>query len=119
MMDSGKHKDVKWGNAVGQIILPFYISMYDDPLEYVRKAKKVIDRKKHSLEVIVTHGIGKRVTEVFGIKVQILYLSLLFGERVSVCFLVRRAIYHINNVSFFINCVVRLDKLYRAGSHLH
>jgi hypothetical protein len=111
MMDSGKHKDVKWGNAVGQIILPFYISMYDDPLEYVRKAKKVIDRKKHSLEVIVTHGIGKRVTEVFGIKVQILYLSLLF--------LVRRAIYHINNVSFFINCVVRLDKLYRAGSHLH
>ncbi|TKW02043.1 hypothetical protein SEVIR_8G226000v4 [Setaria viridis] len=69
MMEPSKHNGVKWGNPVGQIILPFYIAMYDDPLEYVRKAKKVVDRKKHSLEVIVTHGIGKRGTELFGTKV--------------------------------------------------
>ncbi|RCV37912.1 hypothetical protein SETIT_8G101300v2 [Setaria italica] len=69
MMESSKNNDVKWGNPVGQIILPFYIAMYDDPLEYVRKAKKVVDRKKHSLEAIFTHGIGKRATELFGTKV--------------------------------------------------
>ncbi|OEL16934.1 O-acyltransferase WSD1 [Dichanthelium oligosanthes] len=69
MMESSKHNDVKWGNQVGQIILPFHIALHDDPLEYVRKAKKIVDRKKHSFEVMFTYGIGKTATELFGAKV--------------------------------------------------
>ncbi|CAO2142550.1 unnamed protein product [Urochloa humidicola] len=69
MMESSKQNDVNWGNKIGQIILPFHIAMHDDPLEYVKIAKKIVDRKKHSLEVFFTHGIGKRVTKLLGVKV--------------------------------------------------
>ncbi|CAN6363567.1 unnamed protein product [Urochloa humidicola] len=69
MMESSKQNGVNWGNKIGQIILPFHIAMHDDPLEYVSIAKKIVDRKKHSLEVFFTHGIGKRVTKLLGVKV--------------------------------------------------
>ncbi|CAN6373241.1 unnamed protein product [Urochloa humidicola] len=69
MMESSKQNDVNWGNKIGQIILPFHIAMHGDPLEYVKIAKKIVDRKKHSLEVFFTHGIGKRVTKLLGVKV--------------------------------------------------
>ncbi|CAO2142548.1 unnamed protein product [Urochloa humidicola] len=69
MMESSEQNDINWGNKIGQIILPFHIAMHDDPLEYVSRAKKIIDRKKHSLEVFFTHGIGKRVTKLLGVKV--------------------------------------------------
>ncbi|CAL4983131.1 unnamed protein product [Urochloa decumbens] len=69
MMESSKQNDVNWGNKIGQIILPFHIAMYDDPIEYVKIAKKIVNRKKHSLEVFFTHGIGKRVTKLLGVKV--------------------------------------------------
>ncbi|XBI82995.1 hypothetical protein VPH35_091565 [Triticum aestivum] len=54
MIDSGKSDDVDWGNQLGYILLPFHLAMHDDPLAYVRKAKKTVDRKKSSLEVIFT-----------------------------------------------------------------
>ncbi|KAL6909530.1 hypothetical protein ACP4OV_001811 [Aristida adscensionis] len=68
MMESGKSKAVKWGNKLGFIILPFHIAMHDDPLEYVRTAKKSVDRKKSSLEAIFTHAIGEIVLKFFGVK---------------------------------------------------
>nr|CAB3474385.1 unnamed protein product [Digitaria exilis] len=55
MIEAGKSKAVKWGNKLGYIILPFHIAMHDDPLEYVRTAKKTVDRKKSSLEALFTH----------------------------------------------------------------
>lgn len=74
MMESSKHNNMRWGNQVGQIILPFHIVMHDDPIEYVRNAKKIVDRKKHSLEAMITHGIAKRATKLLGVKVQV-YIS--------------------------------------------
>ncbi|KAL6614429.1 hypothetical protein ACP70R_036699 [Stipagrostis hirtigluma subsp. patula] len=68
MMESGKSKAVKWGNKLGYIILPFHIAMHDDPLEYIRTAKKTVDRKKSSLEAIFTHAIGEMVLNLFGVK---------------------------------------------------
>ncbi|KAL6909529.1 hypothetical protein ACP4OV_001810 [Aristida adscensionis] len=68
MMKSGRSNAVKWGNKLGFIILPFYIAIHADPLEYVRTAKKTVDRKKSSLEAIFTHAIGETVLRLFGVK---------------------------------------------------
>ena len=68
MIKSGKESHVKWGNELGFIILPFFIGMHSDPLDYVRKGKKVVDRKKSSLEVVFTHVAAEVIFKVFGLK---------------------------------------------------
>uniref|UniRef100_J3L4H2 O-acyltransferase WSD1 C-terminal domain-containing protein n=1 Tax=Oryza brachyantha TaxID=4533 RepID=J3L4H2_ORYBR len=68
MINSGREDEVKWGNALGFIILPFFIGMHSDPLDYVRKAKKVVDRKKSSLEVVFTHLSAEVILKLFGLK---------------------------------------------------
>ncbi|XP_066391835.1 wax ester synthase/diacylglycerol acyltransferase 11-like [Miscanthus floridulus] len=68
MIETGKSNAVRWGNRLGYIILPFHLAMHDDPLEYVRKAKQVIDRKKNSLEMHVVHLSIDIVFKVFGPK---------------------------------------------------
>jgi Kef-type K+ transport system membrane component KefB len=83
MMESGKEKDVKFGNELGFIILPFHIGLHDDPLQYVRKAKKIVDRKKCSLEVVFTHLAAEVILKIFGLKVRkcvILILIFIFAE---------------------------------------
>ncbi|KAF8663825.1 hypothetical protein HU200_055159 [Digitaria exilis] len=70
MIESGKESDVKWGNELGFIILPFHIGLHDDPLQYVRKAKKIVDRKKSSLEVVFTHLAAEVILKIFGLKVE-------------------------------------------------
>ncbi|OEL17270.1 O-acyltransferase WSD1 [Dichanthelium oligosanthes] len=79
MIESGKSKAVKWGNKLGYIILPFHIAMHDDPLEYVRTAKKTVDRKKSSLEALFTHAIGEMVLKFCGVKVA----ATIFGRMIS------------------------------------
>ena len=69
MIESDKRNEVTWGNKLGYIILSFYLAMHEDPLAYIRKAKKVLDRKKRSLEVILTYKIGLIFTKFFGVKV--------------------------------------------------
>ena len=69
MIESGEGSDVKWGNELGFIILPFHICLHDDPLQYVRKAKKIVDRKKSSLEVVFTHLASEVILKIFGLKV--------------------------------------------------
>ncbi|CAN1793915.1 Wax ester synthase/diacylglycerol acyltransferase 11 [Linum perenne] len=64
-----KDTQVKWGNWIGFILLPFTIGIRDDPLEYVREAKAVVDRKKRSLESLFTFSIAELVLKLFGIKV--------------------------------------------------
>ncbi|CAJ1972225.1 unnamed protein product [Sphenostylis stenocarpa] len=59
---------VKWGNWIGYIILPFSIALCEDPLEYVRQAKNTIDRKKHSLEAILSNVCAKAILNLLGVK---------------------------------------------------
>ncbi|CAL5077040.1 unnamed protein product [Urochloa decumbens] len=68
MIESGKSNAVRWGNRLGYIILPFHLAMHDDPLEYVRKAKRIIDRKKNSLEVVIIHMAIEITFKIFGPK---------------------------------------------------
>ncbi|CAM0884738.1 unnamed protein product [Alopecurus aequalis] len=68
MIESGNSNKVRWGNQLGYIILPFHIAIYEDPLEYVRKAKKIVDRKKNSLEVVFTHLLGEVIIKTLGVK---------------------------------------------------
>ena len=64
-----KNSEAKWGNWIGYVFLPLTIALYDDPLEYIRKAKAIIDRKKRSLEALCTFSISGLVFGLFGIKV--------------------------------------------------
>lgn len=68
MIESGNSNKVRWGNQLGYIVLPFHIAIYEDPLEYVRKAKKIADRKKSSLEVVFTHMLGEVIIKALGVK---------------------------------------------------
>ncbi|KAG8078090.1 hypothetical protein GUJ93_ZPchr0007g4528 [Zizania palustris] len=68
MINSGRENEVKWGNALGFIILPFHIGTHKDPLDYVRKAKQVVDRKKSSLEVVFTHVAAEVILKCLGLK---------------------------------------------------
>ncbi|KNA25965.1 hypothetical protein SOVF_001870 [Spinacia oleracea] len=64
-----KDAEVKWGNALGYMLLPFNLGLHDDPLDYVRSAKKTVDKKKHSLEAIYTFFMAEIVMKFFGSKV--------------------------------------------------
>ncbi|KAG8660303.1 wax ester synthase/diacylglycerol acyltransferase 11 isoform X2 [Manihot esculenta] len=66
-----KESNVKWGwgNRLGYLVLPFTVSLQDDPLHYIRQAKATIDRKKLSLEPFCTFQIAKLVLFTFGVKV--------------------------------------------------
>lgn len=72
MIESGKSNAVRWGNQLGYIILPFHLAMHDDPLEYVRKAKQIIDRKKSSLEVVIIQMAVEIIYKILGPKVHLL-----------------------------------------------
>ncbi|XP_021909278.1 O-acyltransferase WSD1-like [Carica papaya] len=37
-----------WGNCIGYILIPFTIALQKDPLDYIRTAKSIVDRKKLS-----------------------------------------------------------------------
>lgn len=98
MMEKGKMG--KWGNKIGYVLLPFSIGLREDPLDYVREAKSIIDQKKASLEPMATYFVADLVLKFFGIKVYLLLLLLFIKSRplalyidqffvaiISVCFL--------------------------------
>ncbi|KAF5442284.1 hypothetical protein F2P56_034958 [Juglans regia] len=64
-----KGSKIRGGNVIGYLFLPFTIALQDDPLDYVRKAKAIIDRKKLSLEPIFTSTSLGLVFRTFGTKV--------------------------------------------------
>ncbi|XBH71633.1 hypothetical protein VPH35_099056 [Triticum aestivum] len=80
MIDSGKSNDVDWGNQLGYILLPFHLAIHDDPLAYVRKAKKTVDRKKSSLEVIFTCKMGESFLKMFGLKAGAFIFGRMFAN---------------------------------------
>lgn len=69
MIESGNNNEVIWGNQLGYILLPFNIAFHNDPLTYIREAKKMSDRKKCSLEVFFTNRITQFVLKYIGLKV--------------------------------------------------
>ena len=64
-----KDAEAKWGNWIGYVLLPVNIAIRDDPLDYVRDAKAIIDRKKRSLEAISTFSIADIALKLFAVKV--------------------------------------------------
>lgn len=64
-----KDKEARWGNWVGYVLLPFRIGLRDDPLDYIRDAKAIVDRKKHSLEAVYTYTISEIFLKLLGVKI--------------------------------------------------
>ncbi|KAK7366462.1 hypothetical protein VNO80_08452 [Phaseolus coccineus] len=60
----------RWGNKFGMILLPIYYhrSNFSDPLEYLKRAKATIDRKKRTLEASFSYKIGDFVMSTLGPK---------------------------------------------------
>ncbi|KAI7731651.1 hypothetical protein M8C21_020330 [Ambrosia artemisiifolia] len=58
----------RWGNQIGYVLLPFPIGLRSNPLDYVKEAKAVIDRKKVSLEPLFAYFVANLVLKLFGIK---------------------------------------------------
>lgn len=65
-----KGSKCRWGNFIGTIIFPLWIKSENDPLEYVRRAKATMDRKKISLEAFLFYGIIKFTLNFLGGKVR-------------------------------------------------
>lgn len=60
----------KWGNKFGVILLPVYYHRGDsDPLEFVRRAKAMIDTKKLSLEAAFSYKLMDLIISFLGPKV--------------------------------------------------
>ncbi|KAK9056653.1 hypothetical protein SSX86_024015 [Deinandra increscens subsp. villosa] len=66
-----KNAGVGWGNKIGVMLLPVYYHKrsQSDPLEYLKRAKTMIDRKKLSMEAFLSHQIGYFVMRYFGPKI--------------------------------------------------
>lgn len=63
----------RWGNKFGMLLLPvYYHKGGSDPLQYVRRAKAMIDKKKLSLEGPCSYKIGDIIMSYFGPKVHFL-----------------------------------------------
>lgn len=59
---------VETGNRVSGLSYPFHIALHNDPLEYVREAKRSMHRKKSSLEVKLVQVVGDFSVKCFGAK---------------------------------------------------
>ncbi|XP_059068923.1 wax ester synthase/diacylglycerol acyltransferase 2-like [Cryptomeria japonica] len=46
-----------WGNRIGMLQIPMPVANAESPLDFVRRAKQIIDRKKMSLEVFLTRRL--------------------------------------------------------------
>ena len=61
----------KWGNRFGIILLPIHCHTKDvDPLNYVKRAKAMVDKKKQSLEAHFSYNIGRLIMSLLGPKVR-------------------------------------------------
>ncbi|XVF45110.1 hypothetical protein PTKIN_Ptkin02bG0179500 [Pterospermum kingtungense] len=66
--------EARWGNKFGVILLPaYYHKSGDNPLEHLKRAKVMVEKKKHSLEAYFSYRIGDLVMSLLGSK----YASLL------------------------------------------
>lgn len=75
-----KKSKCRWGNLFGYILLPFSLGLETDPLEYLRRAKVTVDRKKHSLEAVFSMAFFKFILKVLGLKVKFKLLIHIFNH---------------------------------------
>ncbi|OVA15642.1 O-acyltransferase [Macleaya cordata] len=76
-----KNKSVSswWGNNFGFVLLPIYHHRdVDDPLQYVKRAKAMVDRKKLSLEAHFSYRIGTLIMSLLGPKIATLLSYRIF-----------------------------------------
>ncbi|KZV37227.1 hypothetical protein F511_25025, partial [Dorcoceras hygrometricum] len=60
----------QWGNKFGILLLPvYYHKDSSNPLDFVKRAKAMIDQKKLSLEAPCSYRIGNLIMSLFGPKV--------------------------------------------------
>ncbi|MCO5553434.1 hypothetical protein L7F22_006955 [Adiantum nelumboides] len=59
----------RWGNNMGYVILPVPLLADENPLNYVHKAKSIIDKKKLSLGAAFSYASGKFLISLIGSKV--------------------------------------------------
>ncbi|XVE49220.1 hypothetical protein DITRI_Ditri01bG0064900 [Diplodiscus trichospermus] len=64
------YSQARWGNRFGAILLPVYYHKggNNNPLECLKRAKVMVDRKKHSLEAYFSYRIGDLVMSLLGPK---------------------------------------------------
>ncbi|GER44836.1 O-acyltransferase WSD1 [Striga asiatica] len=68
LMDS--KSGIRWGNKFGMLLLPIYYHKGgSDPIQFVRRAKAMIDKKKLSLEAPFSYKVGDLVMSIFGAKI--------------------------------------------------
>ncbi|KAG8473577.1 hypothetical protein CXB51_035832 [Gossypium anomalum] len=61
--------EAEWGNKFGVMLLPnFYHKGGNDPLEFLKRAKAMVDKKKHSLEAYFSYKIQKLAMSLLGQK---------------------------------------------------
>lgn len=62
----------RWGNKFGIFLLPvYYHKSGADPIQYLKRAKVMLDQKKQSLEAHFSYIIGDFVMSFLGAKVKI------------------------------------------------
>ncbi|KAH0882557.1 hypothetical protein HID58_058653, partial [Brassica napus] len=64
-----KGSKCRWGNFIGLVVFPLWIRCEDDPLKYIRRARATMDKKKISMEPLISYGILKLIMKIFGEKV--------------------------------------------------
>lgn len=64
-----KRSTSRWGNSIGYVMIPLWMRSENDIFKYIRRAKKIMDRKKLSLEPLFSYVLLKLTVEVFGFKV--------------------------------------------------
>ncbi|XP_043714377.1 wax ester synthase/diacylglycerol acyltransferase 5-like isoform X2 [Telopea speciosissima] len=75
LVKSSKSGGSRWGNQFGYMILPvYYHREVNDPLQYVKRAKAMIDKKKLSLEAHFSYRLGALALSLLGPKVAV-YLN--------------------------------------------
>ncbi|CAH8267977.1 unnamed protein product [Arabidopsis lyrata] len=66
MMENGSK--CRWGNWFGYIVFPFSIALRDDPLEHLKRAQKIITRKKNSFGAMLTYIFCRIIVKFLGIQ---------------------------------------------------
>ncbi|CAH9145995.1 unnamed protein product [Cuscuta epithymum] len=73
LMNSDK-SGTMWGNKFGFMLLPVHcFHASNDPLQFVKRAKSMIDKKKLSLEAICSYKLGVFLMSFLGVKLMSLF----------------------------------------------
>ncbi|WCJ17733.1 O-acyltransferase (WSD1-like) family protein [Euphorbia peplus] len=68
-----KNSGSGWGNKLGVLLLPTYYHKGLEPLQYVKNAQKMTNKKKKTLEAHFSYKVGDLVMSLLGTKVATLF----------------------------------------------